>query len=207
MKKKVPDCKLVYQLAKPYIENFRTAVDVGTRRGGFARFMVKDFENLECFEARKLKHITDAFWESIGGHKNVKHKVSLHNCALGDANETVRMYGPIIHDDDWWKNSKIGRNSRVRKNKCSSIEQKLLDSFNFKNVDFIKIDVEGHELKVLKGAVKTIRSFRPVIALELHDKMKEWAKGEKFDGLNFLKTLGYKQVDFRGMDYIMKYSK
>ena len=92
MKKKVPDCKLVYQLAKPYIENFRTAVDVGTRRGGFARFMVKDFENLECFEARKLKHITDAFWESIGGHKNVKHKVSLHNCALGDANETVRMY-------------------------------------------------------------------------------------------------------------------
>ena len=207
MKKKVPDCKLVYQLAKPYIENFRTAVDVGTRRGGFARFMVKDFENLECFEARKLKHITDAFWESIGGHKNVKHKVSLHNCALGDANETVRMYGPIIHDDDWWKNSKIGRNSRVRKNKCSSIEQKLLDSFNFKNVDFIKIDVEGHELKVLKGAVKTIRSFRPVIALEQHDKMKEWAKGEKFDGLNFLKTLGYKQVDFRGMDYIMKYSK
>ena len=207
MKKKVPDCKLVYQLAKPYIENFRTAVDVGTRRGGFARFMVKDFENLECFEARKLKHITDAFWESIGGHKNVKHKVSLHNCALGDANETVRMYGPIIHDDDWWKNSKIGRNSRVRKNKCSSIEQKLLDSFNFKNVDFIKIDVEGHELKVLKGAVKTIRSFRPVIALEQHDKMKEWAKGEKFDGLNFLKTLGYKQVDFRGMDYIMKYSE
>ena len=207
MKKKVPDCKLVYQLAKPYIENFRTAVDVGTRRGGFARFMVKDFENLECFEARKLKHITDAFWESIGGHKNVKHKVSLHNCALGDANETVRMYGPIIHDDDWWKNSKIGRNSRARKNKCSSIEQKLLDSFNFKNVDFIKIDVEGHELKVLKGAVKTIRSFRPVIALEQHDKMKEWAKGEKFDGLNFLKTLGYKQVDFRGMDYIMKYSK
>tara|TARA_B100000085_G_scaffold277538_1_gene298087 strand:- start:332 stop:955 length:624 start_codon:yes stop_codon:yes gene_type:complete len=207
MKKKVDDCKMVYDLAKPYIENFRTAVDVGSRNGGFTRLMVKHFKNIECFEARKLKHISNAFWTGIGGRKEMKHKVSLHNCALGDVNETVRMYGPIIHDDDWWKNSKIGRNSRQRKYKCSSVEQKLLDSFNFKNVDFIKIDVEGHELKVLKGAVKTIRSFRPVIALEQHDKMEEWCKGEKFDGLNFLKTLGYKQVAFRGMDYIMKYSE
>ena len=32
------------------------------------------------------------------------------------------------------------------------VEIKRLDSFNFKRVDFIKIDVEGYELEVLKGA-------------------------------------------------------
>jgi len=47
MKKKVDDCKMVYDLAKPYIENFRTAVDVGSRNGGFTRLMVKHFKNIE----------------------------------------------------------------------------------------------------------------------------------------------------------------
>ena len=72
MKKKVDDCKMVYDLAKPYIENFRTAVDVGSRNGGFTRLMVKHFKNIECFEPRKLKHITTAFWTDIGGRKEMK---------------------------------------------------------------------------------------------------------------------------------------
>lgn len=34
-------------------------------------------------------------------------------------------------------------------------------------VDIIKIDVEGHELEVLKGGMDTISEMRPIIALEL----------------------------------------
>ncbi len=34
-------------------------------------------------------------------------------------------------------------------------------------VDFIKIDVEGHELSVLEGATETIRNFRPLFLIEI----------------------------------------
>ena len=203
--KPTDDCKLVYNLAKPYIDNFRTAVDIGCRNGGFTKLLVDDFKNIECLEPRQMKSINQAFWDTIGRHKKRRRQVCLHNCALGDIEKMVRMYGPIIHDDDWWTNTKIGRHSHENKNKCSTVQQKPLDSFGFKNVDFIKIDVEGHELRVLKGAAKTISTYKPTIVLEQHDKMKEWGKGKKFDGMNFLKTLDYKQVVFRGMDYIMKY--
>ena len=81
-----------------------------------------------------------------------------------------------------------------------------MDSFGFKDVDFIKIDVEGHELRVLKGAIETISTHRPTIILEENDRIEGWGKGKKFDAMDFLKTLGYNQVAFDGnMDYVMKF--
>jgi hypothetical protein len=36
-------------------------------------------------------------------------------------------------------------------------------------VDFIKLDVEGGELEVLKGAIRVLSHFRPLILCELAD--------------------------------------
>lgn len=43
-----------------------------------------------------------------------------------------------------------------------------LDSLHLEHCDFIKIDVEGQEFEVLKGAQETIRKFAPKILLEAH---------------------------------------
>lgn len=44
------------------------------------------------------------------------------------------------------------------------IEKKMLDSYldnkNFDNIDFIKIDVEGHEYKVLEGGMNFINKHK-----------------------------------------------
>jgi FkbM family methyltransferase len=42
----------------------------------------------------------------------------------------------------------------------------LLESYRLPRVDFIKIDVEGRELDVLKGAEKTIAKFSPFVLFE-----------------------------------------
>ena len=46
-------------------------------------------------------------------------------------------------------------------------ELRPLDSFGFRNVSLLKIDVEGFEDEVLAGAERLIRESRPVILLEI----------------------------------------
>ena len=50
---------------------------------------------------------------------------------------------------------------------------------------FIKIDVEGHELQVLKGASETIKKYKPSILIEIHNF------SEDSEVHQYLKSLGY----------------
>ena len=53
------------------------------------------------------------------------------------------------------------------------VEVKTLDSYNFEDVDIIKIDTEGYEFPVVMGAEQTIVSQRPIVQLEMVDGQPE----------------------------------
>ena len=53
------------------------------------------------------------------------------------------------------------------------VEVKTLDSYNFEEVDIIKIDTEGYEFPVVMGAEQTIVSQRPIVQLEMVDGQPE----------------------------------
>lgn len=70
-----------------------------------------------------------------------------------------------------------------------------LDDFctrnEFARLDFIKIDTDGHELEVLKGAEKIIHKFNPVIIFEIGIYIMN-EKGIKFsDYSEFFESLNY----------------
>ena len=60
-----------------------------------------------------------------------------------------------------------------------------VDDLHLESIDIMKIDVEGFEIDVLRGAGKTIKEHKPKIILETHSKdLKERS-------LKILKDLGY----------------
>ena len=50
------------------------------------------------------------------------------------------------------------------------IETKKIDDLKLKNIGFIKIDAEGVELKVLKGAKKLIKKYKPNLLIEIEER-------------------------------------
>lgn len=59
----------------------------------------------------------------------------------------------------------------------TEVEGVTLDSFvernKLKRIDFIKLDVEGAEINVLKGATETIKKFKPKMAVSVYHKPED----------------------------------
>ena len=69
--------------------------------------------------------------------------------------------------------------------KAQRTRLKTLDSYRLK-LTILKIDVEGFEMDVLRGAIKTIKRYHPKIIIETHTyKLRE-------EALRFLGSIGYK---------------
>jgi FkbM family methyltransferase len=60
-----------------------------------------------------------------------------------------------------------------------------LDTFEYENIGCIKIDVEGFETQVLKGAINTIDEHSPLLYIEA------WDNKALRDVMNILTPLGY----------------
>lgn len=56
----------------------------------------------------------------------------------------------------------------------------LLDELGVKRVDFIKIDAEGAELDILKGAERTLRTGKPFLAIATYHTPSETEEVAKY---------------------------
>jgi len=61
----------------------------------------------------------------------------------------------------------------------------LVNELGLRRVDLVKIDVEGAELKVLMGALNTLRRFKPALVVEIRERNKE-------EFLKLMSSLGYR---------------
>lgn len=78
--------------------------------------------------------------------------------------------------------------SRINENGAGIAKIISLDSYvrekNLPRVDFIKMDVEGAELDILKGAATTIARFKPILALSAYHKLDDF-----WTLMNFIKSI------------------
>jgi len=101
----------------------------------------------------------------------------------------------LLHDKSHSNLSKV-LNKDIEKS-CESqlfeVPCKSLDSFlkehPLKSIDFIRMDVEGHEVEIISGAYQTIRAFKPLLLLEIHKGILGLDKTAKL--LKTLEQLGY----------------
>ncbi|MEI7801134.1 MAG: FkbM family methyltransferase [Bacteroidota bacterium] len=126
---------------------------------------------------------------NISLNENLKNKITLMNLALGEKAVTAFLQTRDEHN--------LGMNSIAEAG--VEVQMKTLDHVVAENkiqqCSLIKIDVEGFELKVLKGATQTLQQFKPILFLELNQKLLQQQGDSVSSLINWLKIHNYKIVD------------
>ena len=173
------------------LKECRTLVDVGAHVGTVCTQLMKRLNPSKtlCFE------LCTEFSEMLSYNMNISNlgKYEIHNIALGNKEDRVGYKLNNLNTGD------------TRVVPGNSVEVRPLDSFNFIDVDFLKIDAQGTDFYVLTGAVETIKSSKPFIWAEVDPTDKEQTAifGELGSSKEFLESLGY-SVDIYGAQLFAK---
>jgi len=141
-------------------------IDVGANRGTYSFPIIRRIRKrgfLFLFEP--IPELYEYLNTGFASYKNVK----IFPLACSDKNETREISIPTSEG-----NLGFGSASFVNKHidfQSKSIECVRIDDLEIAKLNFIKIDVEGFEFLVLKGALKTIENNRPVILAEIDFNM------------------------------------
>ena len=97
-----------------------------------------------------------------------------------------------LHDTETFCYMSTGERGNVGVHHITKVDQgnirtRTIDSLNLEHCDLIHLDVEGHEIYILRGAEKTIKKFSPVIVLE--DNKRACAVSLNQLGYNYYKEL------------------
>ena len=163
----------------------RTAVDVGAHCGLWSFNLAHASETVHAFEPVALHR--QCFALNTEGLPNIV----LHECALGAQQGMVRL------------ESETGSSGNTKIVGDGDIELRSLDSFELQDVDLIKLDCEGYELHVLRGAIDTIAKCKPVIVVEQKRDMAEQMGLPKLGAVEFLVDQGYRLAREISGDYYM----
>ncbi len=161
------------------------AIDVGAHVGIASLHLAKHFKLVVAFEP------VNEHYECLGSNLLDVENVLTCNFGLSDHNHGLEFISnkgntgytvPFAVRDD-------GESFAIP-----------LDSLNLKP-QLIKIDVEGFEPLVIKGAERTISTYTPVIIIEV--KGLGYSKNNPFEPIELLQSWGYKIHDKVSNDYIM----
>lgn len=184
---------LLNKLLKPGM----VAVDVGANIGEITMAAanrvgpsgkVFAFEPMSPLFARLQEHV----------ESNNLDQVTTVQCGLSDQTGSAQLFSAseTFHDGTEHKGLGTLYSSTARATPSEIIKIDTLDRFiednDLAQVDLIKIDVEGAELPVLKGASNVLGRFHPYLIIEIQDEASEQAGYKAADILELLEQLDYR---------------
>lgn len=165
--------------------------DLGGNVGFHALLANRFISTGKIFSFEPVPFIRAIFEQHIELNKKfIQHKnISILPFAISDhEKEIVFSNDPNQRDGNTYIKSAenfVNADQRIEV-KCFSIDELLLQGYAAP--DIIKIDVEGAELDVLKGAINTLKQYKPHVLLATHNCH---LPGIKDQCVNFLAEQGY----------------
>jgi FkbM family methyltransferase len=193
-----PHEKAVVNNLPTILKGVRIFVDIGASLGQYTYYANKSLQNAKIYaiEADPIRfeklQQNSAEWEALG-----TNKLTVYHGAVSDRIGTITFY--TTHS-----NVSGGLFTHDVKNKGVIWHEVTVESFTLDTLfaettpDFIKIDVEGSELRVLKGAIRLLQKGKTVFLIELHSFVDPEGQRGPREVIAFMESFGYKASNFHG---------
>ncbi len=156
---------------------FNNCLDVGAHVGFWLKDLQKTFKMVYAFEP--ISDVRECLKKNVE-----KDNYLLFDFGLGDKNEKV-MVNYIPEETG---------NTYVSDHGNREIQIRRLDEIKLPKIDYIKIDAEGYEIKVLQGAEGLITRDEPYIHVEVKEKILERHGLSAVDIDRYFEEIDYKKV-------------
>jgi FkbM family methyltransferase len=141
-------------------------IDVGANQGLYSFALSKIFTRVYAFEPLEEQTVALRAWG---------HGVEVKTCAVSDVAGTATLFTPVLrlpllgltYTSSGFTSLAAENHPHAVSQIEHTVELRPLDSFELPDVRFVKIDVEGNEIAVIKGARATLESWRPTILCEI----------------------------------------
>lgn len=174
------------KLIKPHFHIFDIGANIGTTAVKFAKLSSKG--KVYAFEPSSLnfKRLTEHI-----SMNNIDNLVC-ENFAFGDRYGTLKLYSVDENNPGMNMILDHAESDLIFENIKITTVDSYVSSKNIESIDLIKIDVEGFEFNVLKGALESISRFRPIIFMEVIDIYLKNNGSSAQEILTFFEKLNYK---------------
>ena len=158
------DCETELRHLEKIGPNKGVAIDIGANLGLFAYKMSRWYDEVYAFE------INDDLTQLLEAYR--AENIHVINKGVSSKTGHAVLHIPVVQGEalTGWATLNPNIYPNVERFDQKEVEICRLDDYNFGEVGLIKIDVEGHELEVIEGAIETILKSKPFIIAEIKTK-------------------------------------
>jgi FkbM family methyltransferase len=183
--------KNLYKVILPYVKNRNIMIQAGGNCGFILSTFVDHFNFIYTFEPDVVN------FYCLSQNVIADNVYKMQAC-LGETNGTTRVQQLI-------RENQPHDTGGVHVMGDGYVPLITIDSLNLPGCDLLQLDIEGFELKALRGAINTINKFKPVLCIELCEKWLNRYNNNSIEVFKFIENLGYTLVDTKGVDHIFVY--